>query len=229
MQQWIRETTASYTNYFRHILHERGDNRIYTDFTQIKVSKAVKKFYQVKTLHPILNQFVYGFLIPQLNELDRIRKEYPICMISMDACEGDIPHILGPGGKGRKNVLDVSTLRSTDKHGIPIGNVTWLEKCGESYKKTYYKHVGRNLAENIMLTKSKGNILSPIFSTDMGTESNPDNVRLAIVAGAKDYLNMGPDQSCITNSNQIQFDFRDYNINVCGNCISLCLIYHTIV
>ena len=214
MQQWIRQIAGTYTDYFRHRLQEKGDNRIYDDFTSIKVFEAVQGFYKRWTLHPILNQVCYGYLIPKLREFDRIRKEYPIEYISMDACEKDIPHKLGPGGRGRKNVLEISTLRSADKFAIPIGPVTWLEKCGESYKKTYFKHVGRNMAENMMLSSVKGNILSPIISTDMGTESNPDNVRLALVAGAKHYLDMDFEEATFTSSKGNEFDFRDCHINV---------------
>lgn len=226
MQQWIRQTATSYTDYFRHVLQDKGDNRIHTDFTQIKVYEAVQKLLHISTLHPILNQFAYGYLIPKLKELDQIRKEYPIGVTSMDAMEKGIPHKLGPGGKGRKNVIYLSEFRTMDEFALPVGPVTWLEKAGESYKKTYFKHVGRNMAENMMYSKTKGNILSPIFSTDMGTESNPDKVRLAVIAGAKDYLNMGFEDAVYTSPNQIQFDFRHYKLNVCLCTLYFPIFYH---
>ena len=226
MQQWIGQTAGTYTDYFRHKLQEKGDNRVHTDFTQIKVMEAVQKLLHVSTLHPILNQFAYGYLIPQLKELDKIRKEYPVEVISMDAMEGDIPHKLGPGGKDRKNVIHLSTLRTMDEFALPVGFVTWLEKAGESYKKTYFKHLGRNMAENMMYSKTKGKILSPIFSTDMGTEQNPDKVRLSIVAGAKHYLNIGFEDAVYTSPNHIQFDFRHYKINVCMYNLHFSMFYH---
>lgn len=203
------------------MLQKRNDTRIFTSFTMPALEKAFGHAFGRNAMHLIIQQFVYGDLYQSLEELKRIRLERPLGQLSMDACEKDIPHKLGiKQGKTRVFKIEMSTNRVACNLNMPVGRCKYLEKCGESYKKCYSEHMGAIIAENMLYSKEKGDILHPLISTDMGTEANPEHLRLALICGIKTYHNMLPHQFLYTSpETNIRYDLREFRLNVC--CVFL--------
>lgn len=201
-------------------LREKNDNQLNTKYAEPIVTGKVLSFIGRNVLHRIWLQYVYGQLFPALKRIDKIRYTHPMSYYSIDACESDIPHKLGlQGDNKRKNLLSISTFRVADHFNIPVGEVKFLERCGESYKKTYDETVGAIIAQNILHSKTKGQILHLMISSDLGTQSNNDHVRNALINGVKDELGMGPDEFLYENKNTgITYDLRELTVEVCFNC-----------
>lgn len=168
-------------------------------------------------MHEILLQYIYGYLRDEIEKIDHIRYERPINMYAIDASEGDIPNKLGIQCQNRQNRFHCSSFRIIDENCIWVSFVKWLPKAGESYERTFQEHLGGVvIAENMRRSVIKGNILNPIIATDVATESNADNVRLALVTGVMNTHELAIDepiwQSPMTDN---VFDLRDFRLNVC--------------
>ena len=171
-------------------------------------------------LRGILLQYVYGYLYDELDELDKIRFKYPLKYYTFDACEKDIKNKMGYKKMRRNTVLDISTFRVVSWLCMWIGPVKWLPKCGESYARIFQDHLGGTIiAENMLRSLDKGDILNPFLASDVGSESNPDNVRLALVTGIMKRFDMDLDEyewtSPITNN---KYDLRDFWLEVMYLC-----------
>lgn len=168
-------------------------------------------------LRGILFQYVYGFLYPAINKLDRVRFRYPMKYFTFDACEGDIKNMQGYKKHRRTPSLDISTFRCCGKFCCVWGNVKWLPKCGESYTRIFEEHLGGTIiAENMLRSFEIGEIMHPFLASDMGTESNPNNVRGALVTGIMRRFGMDLAEFEWTSPiTKITFDLRDFRLEVC--------------
>lgn len=158
--------------------------------SEILLNKTIRKFWSNKTLYQILNGIIYGWLLPKLHELDRIRYKRQIRYFNMDACEGDIPHKLGPGSGTRTIVLNASTNRVADDYGLWLDDTMMLEKAGEGYRKLYQRQFSKIMANNMKYAEDSNGELQCSINTDMATEANVDNIRNSILYGLKTQLKL---------------------------------------
>ena len=187
------------------------------EFSERNCMKIFKAILCRNTLKKVLLQFNYSTLYPKLKQLDKIRYSRPIGKWTFDACEKDIPHKLGYKKKYRNYHLLASTSRVLCPWGYWCNFVKWLPKCGESYARTYEEQLGGDIiSENMLRANEPGDILHPFIATDVATESNPDNVRDAIVTGIMK-SNKIPMENPIYKSPLTgnTFDLREFTLDVC--------------
>lgn len=189
----------------------------YDDVSTDELKTKFEPFFCNKTLYSILSQYVFGVLIPGLSEVDDIRYRYKLCKYyTMDACESDIRHKWGIGEGTTKNQLNASSNRIGDEYNMTFGSAKLLEKCGESYKKTYDQQMGGSIiARNMRLCENSDGNIHLVLSTDVATESNPDNVRDAICNGIKQELGVKLHEDVWYNpQTDIEYRFDTMNVNV---------------
>ena len=218
MSDFRKSIALRWTSKLRTFLNKTNDTRYHSIFTELKCAKLFDSILGRNTMQGILLQYIYGHLRGKLKELDNIRYEEPSGFYSFDASESDIPNKLGKQIERRKNRINCSTMRVVDKYCIWLSGIKWLAKGGESYVRTFQEQLGGVIiAENMLRSKTNGNILNPVIATDVATESNADNVRLAIVTGVMNTHQLAIDEpvwkSPMTKN---VFDLRDFRLNVCS-------------
>ena len=224
LTEWRNATASRYSNKIRTFLYENNDVRFH-HYPNKTLKDTCLLILNKTCLRGILFQYVYGFLYPALNKFDHIRYRYPIKYYTFDACEGDIKSKQGYKKERRTPTLDMSTFRVCGKWCMWWGPVKWLPKCGESYTKIFEEHLGGTIiAENMLRSIEIGEIMNPFIASDVGSESNPDNVRYALVSGIMNRYNMSLEEyewtSPITGNT---FDLRDFWLEVCFHPIRITL------
>ena len=197
-------------------LYENKDPR-YDKLSHKLIYDKMMLILSKDTLRLILFQYVYGHLRVKLDELDKIRLSVSNKYYAFDACESDIKNKMGIKSGRREVKLDISTFRVCGYLCNWIGDIKWLPKCGESYNRIFQEHLGGNIiARNMLHSKDIGEIMNPFIASDVGSESNPENVRLAIVNGIMDKHEMKLDEyEYISPETNNKFDLRDFRLNVC--------------
>jgi len=225
MSEWRRQVIGRWIDKIRKFVHHTQD-KSYDDISSYDLEKQLTSFTTNKTMYAILNHIIYGYLIPQLDEVDKIRYRKQIKYFALDACESDIPHKLGPQKwNNKKVILNASTNRIIDDYGFQLGNAKFLEKSGESFHKIYGLQLAKVIADNMRHAQKHNGILEINLSTDMGTEHNPNNIRNILLAGIKRNLEVSQKaKSWFNKKTKILYRFDRLYINVKCTFFIICFI-----
>ena len=183
--------------------------------SKLQAMKHVYKFVNTKTLYPVLNNIIYGWLKPKLDEIDQIRLSVWCSYYGMDASERTIPLKFGPQQKKNvKHRLDASCNHICCDWGYQIGYTRLLEKSGEGYEVMLVQQLASIVSFNMSLVK-KCDDFDIKLSLDNASNSNVDNVRNCIIEGLIRNLEVEiKNQHLYINQYGIKFDFCTFRITV---------------
>ena len=215
MREWRRQLIGRWVDKIRKFIHH-NEKKSFDDISSHELEKEITSYTSNKTMFAILNHIIYGYLIPQLDEVDKIRYRKQIKYFALDACESDIPHKLGPQKYNNKKViLNASTNRIIDDYGFQLGPAKFLEKSGESFKKIYGLQLAIVIADNMRYAQKHDGKIEINLSTDMGTEHNPNNIRNILLAGIKRNVEVSPkSKSWFNKKTKIRYYFNTLYLNV---------------
>lgn len=213
MKEYIRTFSGNQARFVRpHYNRSHGQTN---PMPKLKTLDHVKKFINPKTLYPILNNIVYGWLKPKLEEIDEIRLSVWCRSYGMDASEKTIPVKFAPQTtKNVKHRLNASCNHICCDWGYHIGYTRLLEKGGESYEVMLVEQLANTIALNMSLVK-KCDDFHIILSLDNASNSNIENVRNCIIQGICRHLaEYITNQYKYTNRYGVKFDFREFRLTV---------------
>ena len=210
MKQFINKFNGNYTRYAR-----EGYNKLFSDTIQkFEIANLVEKFINKKTLYSVLNNIIYGWLKPKLDEIEKIRLSIWCSYYGMDASERTIPIKFAPQQTSKTKIrLNASCNHICCDWGYHIGYTRLLEKAGERYEVILVQQLAYLISLNMSLVRKCTNFHIKL-SLDNSTNSNIENVRNCIVQGIQNHLQIPSSQYQYINYHRIKFDLRDFSITV---------------
>ena len=209
MKQFIRTFNGKYARVAR-----KGYNKLFEDSIQKSYTlDLVNKFINKRTLYPALNNIIYGWLKPKLDEVEKIRLSVWCSYYGMDASERTIPIKFGSQLQKTKFRLNASCNHICCDWGYHLGYTRLLEKAGERYEVILVQQLANTISLNMPLVKKCPDFHIKL-SLDNATNSNVDNVRNCIVQGIQSHLQISSLACQYINNHGVIFDLRDFRITV---------------
>ena len=200
-------------NYSRKI--RKQYNQLYSNsMGKLQSLKIAEGFINKKTLYPVLNNIIYGWLKPKLDEIEKIRLSIWCPYYGMDASEKTIPLKFAP--QQRQNIklkMNASCNHICCEWGYHIGYTRLLEKAGERYEVMLVKQLAATISNNMSLVK-KCDDFDIKLNLDNATNSNVDNVRNCIVQGIYHHLSIPTMVYEYINPQKFKFDLREIRVTV---------------
>ena len=72
LNDWKRQLISRYADNIRKYMHE-VQGKEYDDIEMKDLESEVNRFFTTQSLFRILNHVIYGWLLPSLNRIDKIR------------------------------------------------------------------------------------------------------------------------------------------------------------
>ena len=214
MKEYIRNFQGRHSRFVR-----TKYNKLYNQdepMSKLQALEHVKKFINSKTLYLVMNNIIYGWLKPKMDEIDQIRLSIWCPSYGMDASERTIPLKFGPQQtKNIKHRLNASCNHICCDWGYQIGYTRLLEKSGERYEVMLVEQLASIISMNMSLVQ-KCDDFHIKLSMDNASNSNIENVRNCIIEGLIRHLGLQYHSNGYIYINQygVKFDLRKFRITV---------------